>query len=137
MRHMVAWFVTLIVFAVLDLAWLTLYAGAVFRSRLGPLLRAEPDLVAAVAFYLVYAAGMVILVVSPAIAARSVSPALWRGAVLGLTAYATFDLTNLAIVAGWSWPVSMMDMAWGTLASALAAAAGYAAGRRVRPMDLR
>ena len=54
-----------------------------------------------------------------------------HGAVLGLTAYATFDLTSLAIIKGWTPGLAAVDMAWGTVLSAIAAVAGYAAGKRM------
>ena len=95
---------------------------------LGTVLRERPDLAAAGTFYLIYGVGMAPLVVAPALRERSVLSAAWRGAVLGLTAYATFDLTNLAIVRDWTLTVSLADMAWGTCATGLACLAGYGAG---------
>ena len=131
MRYPATWLATLIAFVVLDLTWLATFAGAIFKSQLGSLLRQQPDLAPAVAFYLIYATGLVMLVVMPALAEGSLAKAIWRGAVLGLTAYATFDLTNLSIVQGWALPVSLLDMAWGTVASAAASAAGFVVASRV------
>lgn len=71
------------------------------------------------------------LAVAPSLREGSAKAAFWRGAMLGLTAYATFDLTNLAVLAGWNLTVSLVDMAWGTLATAIASLAGFAAGRLV------
>ena len=119
---------TMLAFLTLDVAWLLLFSGGLFKSQLGPLLRSQPNLAAAAAFYLIYVVGMVVLVVLPALSYRSVHTAIWRGVVLGLTAYATFDLTNLAIISGWTLTVSLVDMAWGTTATALACLAGYYAG---------
>jgi uncharacterized membrane protein len=125
MRHLKAYFGTLIAFVALDAVWLFLVAGTFFKGQLGPLLRAEPDLVAASVFYAVYAAGLVVLVVAPALQVRSAMTAAWRGAVLGLTAYATFDLTNLAIIEGWTIAVAVVDIAWGIIGSMVAALVGY------------
>ena len=55
--------------------------------------------------------------------------AVWRGALFGLLAYATYDLTNLATIQGWPWQVSVFDMIWGTAVNTVVAAAGYFAGR--------
>lgn len=118
-------------FLALDAAWLTLYAVSQFQSAIGTILRAQPDVLAAAAFYVLYPIGLVVLAIAPALAAGSMKTAALKGAMLGLTAYATFDLTNLAIIQGWTLGLALTDMAWGTMLSAVAAAAGYAAGSRV------
>lgn len=127
MRHIKAHLATLIAFVALDAVWIFLVAGPFFKGQLGPLLRTQPDLAAAAVFYVIYAAGLLVLAVVPALHARSAMAATWRGAALGLTAYATFDLTNLAIVEGWTLAVAVVDIAWGTLGSSIAALLGFLA----------
>ena len=61
---------------------------------------------------------------------RGVLAAAGRGAAFGFVAYATYDLTNLATLQAFTWRLALIDMAWGTLATALASAAGAAAARR-------
>jgi uncharacterized membrane protein len=112
-------------FLVLDLAWLVLAGAAFFKGQLGSVLRDQPNFAPAALFYIVYALGMMELVVRPALQAGLARLALRRGAVLGLVAYATFDLTNLAIVRGWTIPVALVDIAWGTIASAIACWCAY------------
>lgn len=124
---------SLLVFVMLDAAWLSLLAIDLFQSQLGPILRPSPRLGAIGAFYLVYAIGLVVLAVRPALANKSWPTAAVLGAVLGLTAYATFDLTSLAVIERWTVRLAVVDIAWGVTASALAAVAGYAAGRRMTP----
>jgi uncharacterized membrane protein len=131
MRYLKIFAATLIAFVALDAVWLVLVANAFFKSQLGALLRSQPDLAVAAVFYLIYTAGLVVLVVAPALREQSAKAVTWRGAVLGLTAYATFDLTNLAIIQGWTLAVTLVDIAWGTLASALASLAGYQFARLV------
>lgn len=120
-------------FLVIDAIWLTTVAIGEFQRHLGPILQPQPSLPAAGLFYLIYAAGLLYLAVMPALASASWSQALTRGAVLGLTAYATFDLTNLAVIKGWPASLAAMDMAWGTLLSAVSAGAGYAGASWGRP----
>ena len=127
---------TLAVFVVLDAAWLMMVAVKMFQSQLGPILRVEPMLGAAIALYVVYSVGLIALAVRPALAARSLSMAATKGAVLGLTAYATFDLTSLAIIKGWTVGLAAIDIAWGVVVSAIASMAGYAAGARA-PAQMR
>jgi uncharacterized membrane protein len=122
---------TLATFLVLDVAWLTLVAVGQFQRVLGPTLLPQPNLYAAAAFYVIFVAGLVFLAVRPALERRSIGIAATHGAVLGLTAYATFDLTSLAIFQGWTVGLALMDMAWGTALSAIAAMAGYGAASRM------
>jgi uncharacterized membrane protein len=42
-----------------------------------------------------------------------------RGGFLGLVAYATYDLTNLATLDRWPLLVTAVDMAWGATLAAL------------------
>jgi uncharacterized membrane protein len=124
---------SLLTFVTLDAAWLSLVAIDLFQTQLGPILRPAPLVGAIVAFYLVYAAGLVVLAVRPALAGKSWRTAAALGAMLGLTAYATFDLTNLAVIDRWTVGLAVADITWGMAASTLTALAGYAAGRRMSP----
>lgn len=133
MRVLRAFAVSLIAFLLLDAVWLSLAGIAIFKAEAGALIRTEPNMVAAIAFYIIYALGMAVLVVSPALAERSLGVAAMRGAALGLTAYATFDLTNLAVVAGWPLRAALIDMTWGTVATAFASVAAFAIVDRARP----
>ncbi len=123
---------TLVAFLLMDAAWLALVAIDMFRDTLGPILRAQPNVGAIAAFYPIYAAGLYALAVRPGETQRSWRAAATNGALVGLTAYATFDLTNLAIISGWTPLLAIVDMAWGTVVSAIAAAVGYAAEARMR-----
>lgn len=79
---------------------------------------------AAAAFYRVYGLGLMHFVVRPAGVSTAWRKTLVTGALFGFFAYATYDLTNLATLENWSVAVSLMDMAWGTVASLCAAAGG-------------
>ena len=107
---LVAYIATLIAFVALDVTWLMLVAVGLFQSQLGAILRPQPDLIAAAAFYPIYAGGLVMLAVRPALRARSLISAAANGAILGLTAYATFDLTNLAIIKGWTLGLALIEI---------------------------
>ena len=60
-------------------------------------------------------------------AARSWRRSLALGALLGLVAYGTYDLTNQATLKVWSVNVTIMDMGWGAVVTGLASAIGCAA----------
>jgi uncharacterized membrane protein len=85
----------------------------------------KPVIPAAAVFYLLYIAGLTFLVVLPALAANQLGSAIARGAVLGLLAYGTYDLTNLAIIRGWPVNVTLIDLAWGTVLTAITAGAAF------------
>ena len=78
-------------------------------------------------FYFFFAAGLIYFAVLPAAKNGSIATALLNGAFLGFLGYMTFDLTNLAVLRLWSVKVAVMDISWGTFASAIAAGAGFAA----------
>lgn len=129
MQYLKAFAATLATYLVVDGLWLTFAAAPLFKSELAGLLRAEPNLAAAAAFYLIYAGGATWLAVLPALEANSLRAAASRGAVLGLTAYATFELTSLAIIQGWSVLVALVDTLWGAVVTTVAAVAGFQAAR--------
>jgi uncharacterized membrane protein len=58
--------------------------------------------------------------------------ALLYGALFGLFAYATYDLTNFATMKVWSLRVTLLDMGWGVLLTAAAASAGAFAALRLK-----
>ncbi len=76
-------------------------------------------------FYVMYAFGIMYFVVGPALEAKSLTLALTRGAFLGLIAYATYDLTNQATIAKWPVIITVADVAWGVVATALVSAIVY------------
>lgn len=116
-------------FFALDFLWLGVLAIGFYRAEIGPLLLDRPNVLAAGAFYLFYVAGIVGFAVVPALNAQSWLWALLAGAALGLIAYGTYDMTNLATLRNWSWKVSLVDLLWGGTLSGLAALAGYWAAR--------
>ena len=116
-------------FAIIDLIWLGLIADGFYRNQLGALRAETVNLPAAIAFYLIMVTGILVFAVLPALRAESVVAALGAGAFLGFLCYATYDLTNLATLRNWPLLMSVIDIAWGAVLTALASAAGYYAAR--------
>ncbi|MDM0068753.1 DUF2177 family protein [Variovorax sp. J31P207] len=127
----IAYAATAAVFLGLDALWLTLMADALYRPAIGHLMRERFAPWPAIAFYAIYVAGVVVFAVAPALRQRQWRWALGRGALLGLVAYATYDLTNQATLKGWPWHVTLADLCWGMAATAVAAA--VACGFASRP----
>jgi len=116
-----------LVMGVLDFLWLRTM-DPIYRQAFGAVLAEKPDMSAAIAFYLVYLAGVVVFAIRPALEGGDWRTALLMGGLFGLFAYATYDLTNLATLKVWSLKMSLLDMAWGALLTGVAASAGAAAG---------
>jgi uncharacterized membrane protein len=100
-------------FLVIDLLWLGVIARSFYRSELGHLMRGDVIWAAAVAFYVVFVLGIVVLVVWPAMEHESLGNALLLGALFGLVTYAAYDLTNLATLEGFPLRMVVVDMIWG------------------------
>jgi len=130
-RTLCAYFTVLFTFLVLDGLWLGWLMGPTYREWLGPLMLEKPVVFPAVAFYLLYAFGVVMLAVKSALRRDSLRHALQRSALLGLVAYGTYDLTNWATLQGWPAQLAVIDLAWGTFLTAAAGTMGYLATRRV------
>ena len=113
--------------AILDMLWLGVVAKGLYRRDLGHLMAPEVRWWAAVLFYLVYAGGIVHFAVRPALAKGGPRDAARGGAAVGLLVYAVYDLTNLALLRGWTVRISVLDVVWGGAATAAVAAAAYAA----------
>ena len=127
--HLKSFIVTFIVFILIDLTWLGFVAKNLYASYVGPMMRAQPNMVAAVIFYVLYVIGILAFVIYPHRGESLWTIALW-GALFGLIAYATFDLTSLAVLKGWSVPLTLIDLAWGTILTAsVAAASSYILSR--------
>ena len=128
-RIIVAYLATLVAFCAGDFVWLGTIAIGFYQSEIGPLLLTAPNWPAAATFYAIYAVGILIFGVLPALRAGSWAKALLHGALFGFFAYATYDLTNLATLRGWSLGLTVVDIAWGMVVTGMAAAVGYLSAR--------
>lgn len=110
------------VFLVLDLAWIGFVAQGLYERFLGDLLADEPNVAAAVLFYVIFLAGLVYFVIAPTVEQGSPRSALLRGAAFGLVTYATWDLTSLAVIEGFPVAIVPIDIAWGAVLGATVSA---------------
>ena len=130
MRNIAITYLTvLVVFTAIDFLWLGLIALEFYKKEIGHLMLEKPRLEVAALFYVLCAAGITILAVLPALASGEWHKALLLGAVFGLCAYGTYDLTNLATLQRWPLRLAIIDMAWGTVLISFTALAGFLVGR--------
>ena len=120
MRLVLATLATGAVMLVLDLTWIG-KLGAPLYAQLGALKRADVQPTAAALFYVMYLAAIVIHAVRPA---TSLTNAMGRGAGLGFVCYATDELTNWAVIAGWPVALVPVDIVWGVALTAVSAGVG-------------
>lgn len=107
--------VTLAIFFLIDMVWLGLVAKNFYRRQLGGMLSPKVNWPAAILFYLLFIAGLLLFVIAPSLKCGGALQALWQGAFFGLIAYATYDLTNLATLNNWPLLVTVVDLAWGAV----------------------
>ena len=118
----VLWVLGLVIFLGIDFLWLGWLGRGLYVDEIGDLLRPRPDMAAAAAFYLLYSIGLLIFVLKPAQMAGSLQHALVYGALFGLVAYGTYDLTNLAVLKGFTLKIAIIDMVWGAVLTAVTSA---------------
>ena len=129
MRYLAAFGTSAVVMLALDAVWLTMMGDRLYRPVLGDWMRRDVNWPPAVAFYLLFLFGVTFLATIPALQQGSWQRAAINGAVFGLVAYATYDLTNEATLTRWSTTITLADMAWGTFLATTAALAGYFGSR--------
>jgi uncharacterized membrane protein len=115
-----------VTFIALDMVWLNVVAPAFYRAAIGHLLAGRFNGGAAIAFYILYVAGLAAFALKPGFEAHSLVAACLWGTAFGLVAYATYDLTNMATLKDWPLRLTVVDMVWGAVASGIASGVGFA-----------
>lgn len=120
-----AWAVTTLFFLVVDAIWLGVVTRSFYASQLGSLMRENVNFGIAALFYLFFSAAIIYLASMNGVRANSATIALISGAVLGLAAYGTYDITNMATLKDWPIKMSLVDMVWGTVITAASSYVGF------------
>ena len=123
MKYAGVYLAVFITMFVIDMLWLGVIAKSTYANAMGPLLSPSPNLWAAAAFYLMFPAGLLMFAVLPG-ETSSVMKVAGMGALFGFFAYATYDLTNLAVIKNWPVGLTFLDLGWGTLVSGVSASVG-------------
>jgi uncharacterized membrane protein len=123
--------IALPIFFIIDMIWLLVVSKNYYAEQIGRLMKTNVNWPAALIFYLLFIAGLVLFVILPAVAMKSWSHALIYGAFLGLIAYATYDLSNLAVLKEWPLTITIVDMIWGMTISGSVATLTYLVSTKI------
>lgn len=130
----IAYLCTAGVFLAIDFLWLGFVAKNFYANQLDHLMADQVSFAVAGGFYLVYAIGIVIFAVAPALENGQWTHALLYGALFGFFAYATYDFTNQATLKDWPVIVTIVDVSWGTFITGISATAGFFLTRLISGM---
>jgi uncharacterized membrane protein len=125
LKTLILYLSTAAVFFAIDLIWLGLMNSRFYKIQLAEFMSDKVNWLPAILFYLLFIVGLLLLVVLPAVEHDSWIRALLLGGLLGMVAYATYDLTNLASIKNWPIVVTMVDIVWGTILAATVATISY------------
>jgi len=121
MPNIKIYLVTLVIFFLVDILWLTVISRNLYKKYLGYIMTPNVNWVAALVFYVLFIAGLVFFVINPALAKGDLLYAILAGGFFGLIAYGTYDLTNLATLKDWPVLITVVDLLWGTFLNAATA----------------
>lgn len=116
-----------LIFLIADAVMLPKVIKPMFERQLGSTMLDSPRLVPAALFYILYLGGMVWFAGWPALLDAAPTMALLNGAVLGFVAYGTYELVSWTVMRRWHLSMVVVDMAWGTALTAVAAWGGVTA----------
>lgn len=130
-RYLAIYFAFLIALVTVDMIWLLGIAKSLYQEEMGALMAAEPKLAAGLAFYVLYAIGVCIFVVFPALSKQSWFDAVLYGALFGFFCYMTYNLTNLAVIRDFPTKLAFIDIAWGAFATSIVSGFIYWVGNKL------
>ena len=128
---LVATLIASLIFLIIDVIWLSFATKSFYRPLIGNLLDDKPLMWAAALFYILYVLGMALVVIQPCAESGNLMKTLYTGFIFGLVAYGTYNLTNMAVLKGWSPTVTFVDMFWGGSLTAVSATSGLYIAKKV------
>ncbi|SON55638.1 putative membrane protein [Hartmannibacter diazotrophicus] len=124
-QYLISFVATALAFLGLDAIWLSVMASRLYRPKLGSMLADTFNLPAAAVFYVLYIFGLTFFVLTPALASGRWQTAALYGALFGLVAYGTYDLTNQATLKDWPVLITIVDLCWGMFVTSAACIVGF------------
>ncbi len=124
-QYIIAYIAAGVMFIIFDLVWLGIIGRDLYVSKLGNLMAQDVVIPAAVLFYLMYLTGIVLFAIHPAFLTGSWKTALIWGALFGFFCYATYELTNWAVIRDWPASLVLIDIVWGVVLTGAVATTAY------------
>ncbi|MEZ5055714.1 MAG: DUF2177 family protein [Saprospiraceae bacterium] len=125
MKYFLIYLSSFFLYILLDMLWIQVIAKNFIHKMVGPLMAENADLKAGILFYLIFAAGITVFAVVPALESGSWTKAMTLGALLGLVSYGTYELVNRALLKNWPYTLVWVDIAYGIIACALVSTLVY------------
>ena len=119
------------IFLLIDIIWLSQSFSYIYQPNIGELLRENIIIFPAILFYIIYPLGATILVALPSLEKVLSRTIFINGFVLGVIAYGTYNLTNMATLEGWSAKVVIIDMIWGGFLTGVSVLLGTLISKKV------
>ena len=119
------------IFLFIDVIWLSQSFSYIYQPNIGELLRENIIIFPAILFYIIYPLGATILVALPSLEKVLSKTIFINGFVLGVIAYGTYNLTNMATLEGWSAKVVIIDMIWGGFLTGVSVLLGTLISKKV------
>ena len=119
------------IFLFIDIIWLSQFFSYIYQPNIGELLRENIIIFPAILFYIIYPLGATILVALPSLEKVLSRTIFIYGFVLGVIAYGTYNLTNMATLEGWSAKVVIIDMIWGGFLTGVSVLLGTLISKKV------
>lgn len=130
MKYLLLYLIATLIFFAIDMFWLGWLAKDFYWKKLDFILTDQTNWTAAIIFYLIYICGILYFAVVPGLNAGNWQIALLNGALFGFFCYATYDLTNMALIKGWPLEVVVIDIIWGAALTGSVAVLTYFLGKK-------
>jgi len=105
--------ISIISFVVIDALWLLVISKNLYKKELGNLMTDNPNLIAAIIFYVIYTAVLIYFVINPSIIEKDLTNLLIKASLFGLITYFTYDITNFIILKNYPLKIVIIDIIWG------------------------
>ena len=116
MNYIYLFLITFGVFIIIDLIWLGIVARSLYTHYIGHHMRSDTRWIAALVFYALYAVGIILFAILPS--GGEPLAALVVGGAFGFFCYATYELTNYAVLKRWPLGIVFIDILWGVVLTA-------------------
>ncbi len=118
-KNLLSILLCMVFLGLLDIIWLSFATPRFYAPMMDDLLRHDMQFAPAIAFYVMFAFALSRFAIQKNFGAPLMQTGL-DGALMGLVAYGTYNLTGLAVISQWNAQLALIDTTWGVFVSAAA-----------------